>query len=98
LSFCSEEKDLQKTVLFGGTNLAEEKSNSLGLVVHFLPMPKPERQYKVGDRVQITLHTGRIVDGVVKAVVTNKDGTRLQVDYGKDETAQVELWRVHPAK
>ena len=23
------------------------------------------------------------------------DGLRLQVDYGKDETALVELWRVH---
>jgi len=59
-------------------------------------MPKqPERQYKVGDRVQITLHTGRIVDGTVRAVIERTDGKRLQVDYGKDETALVELWRVH---
>ena len=60
-------------------------------------MPKPERQYKVGDRVQVTLNTGRIVDAVVKAVVHKTDGTRLQVDYEKDQTALVELWRVHPA-
>jgi hypothetical protein len=61
-------------------------------------VPKPERQYKVGDRVQVTLNTGRIVDGVVKAVVHRTDGTRLQVDYERDQPALVELWRVHPAK
>jgi transcriptional regulator len=61
-------------------------------------VPKPERQYKVGDRVQVTLHTGRIVDAIVKAVVHKTDGTRLQVDYERDQTALVELWGVHPAK
>ena len=52
-------------------------------------------QYKVGESVSITLHTGRIVDGKVRAIVERTDGLRLQVDYGKDETALVELWRVH---
>jgi hypothetical protein len=51
-------------------------------------------QFKVGDRVSITLHTGRIVDGTVRAIVHQQDGIRLQVDYGNDETALVELWRV----
>jgi hypothetical protein len=54
-----------------------------------------EHQFKVGDSVSITLHTGRIVDGTVRAIVEKIDGIRLQVDYGKDETALVELWRVH---
>jgi primosomal protein N' len=64
-----------------------------------VPKPKqPEREHKVGDRVQVTLHTGRIVDGVVKAIAHKTDGTRLQVDYERDQTAQVELWRVHPVK
>jgi hypothetical protein len=61
-------------------------------------VPKPERQYKVGDRVQVTLHTGRIVGGVVRAVVSNADGVHLQVDYERHQTALVELWRMHPAK
>jgi hypothetical protein len=52
-----------------------------------------EHQFKVGDCVSITLHTGRIVDGTVRAIV--EQGACLQVDYGKDETALVELWRVH---
>jgi len=55
-----------------------------------------EHQFKVGDSVSVTLHTGLIVDGTVRAIVEKTDGVRLQVDYGKDETALVELWRVHP--
>jgi len=66
----------------------------------FLPVParkKPddERQFHVGDRVSVTLHTGLLVDATVRAVIAETDGTPLQVDYGKDETALVELWRVH---
>ena len=57
--------------------------------------PDDEHEYKVGDRVSLTLHTGLIVEGVVRAIVERTDGVHLQVDYGKDETALVELWRVH---
>jgi transcriptional regulator len=60
------------------------------------PTPKqPERQYKVGEKLSVTLHSGRIVDAIVKAIIERTDGKRLQVDYGKDETALVELLRVH---
>jgi hypothetical protein len=45
--------------------------------------------------VSVTLHTGLLVDATVRAIVEKTDGTRLQVDYGKNETALVELWRVH---
>jgi len=44
----------------------------------------------VGDRVTVSLSSGRVVDAVVKAVINRTDGVRLQVDYGKDETALVE--------
>jgi hypothetical protein len=43
----------------------------------------------------VTLHTGLVVDAVVRAIVEKTDGVRLQVDYGKDVTTLVELWRVH---
>ena len=61
-----------------------------------MPAPKKpdERQFKVGDRVTVSLSAGRIVDGVVKAVINRVDGVRLQVDYGEDETALVYLWQV----
>ena len=58
--------------------------------------PEGEHKFQVGDRMSITLHTGRLVDATVRAIVKNTDGVRLQVEYGKDETALVELWRVHP--
>jgi hypothetical protein len=61
-----------------------------------VPAPKKpdDRQFKVGDRVTVSLSAGRVVDGVVKAVINRTDGIRLQVDYGKDETALVYLWQV----
>jgi hypothetical protein len=33
----------------------------------------------------------------VKAIINRTDGVRLQVDYGKDETALVYLWQVRAA-
>ena len=42
----------------------------------------------------MSLSAGRIVDGVVKAVMNRVDGVRLQVDYGEDETALVYPWQV----
>lgn len=58
---------------------------------------KPEdrrQEFKVGDRIRVNLHTGRIVDATVKAVIDRTDGQRLQVDFGKDETALIHLWQV----
>ena len=40
-----------------------------------------ESRYAVGDRVKINLHTGRIVDATVKAIIEHTDGKRLQVDF-----------------
>jgi hypothetical protein len=53
-----------------------------------------EQDYAVGDRVKVNLHTGRIVDATVKAVIERTGGKRLQVDFGKDETALIYLWQV----
>jgi hypothetical protein len=56
--------------------------------------PSSERDYVVGDRVKVNLHTGRIVVATVKAVIDRTGGKRLQVDSGKDETALIYLWQV----
>ena len=53
-----------------------------------------EASYAVGDRIKVNLHTGRIVDATIKAIIDRTDGKRLQVDFGKDETALVHLWQV----
>jgi hypothetical protein len=50
-----------------------------------------QRQFQVGDRVSVTLHTGLLVDATVRAMVENTDGTRLQVDYGKNPCSPLGL-------
>jgi hypothetical protein len=46
------------------------------------------------ERLKVDLHTGRIVDATVKAIIERTDGKRLQVDFGKDGTALIHLWQV----
>lgn len=52
-----------------------------------------EHQFKVGDKIQANLH-GRVIDATVRAVVEYTHGIKLQVDFGHDETALVELRQV----
>ena len=54
-------------------------------------------EFKVGDRVTVSLSAGRVVQCVVKAFINRTDGVPLQVDYGKDATALVYLWQVRPS-
>jgi hypothetical protein len=55
---------------------------------------KPEPQFTVGQRIRINVHTGRIEDAIVKAIVEHTDGLRLQVDFGHAQTALIHLWQV----
>jgi hypothetical protein len=55
---------------------------------------KPERQFKVGQRIQISLSGGKIEPAVVKAVIEQTEGTRLQVDFGHEQTALIHVWQV----
>jgi hypothetical protein len=58
---------------------------------------KPDERpnvFAVGDRIRVNLHTGRIVEATIKAVINRTDGPRLQVDFGKDETALIRSWQV----
>ena len=57
-------------------------------------MPK----HKVGDTVLTKLSGGRIVEATIKAIVDTTEGVRLQVDFGKDETALVHLWQVRSSR
>ena len=52
------------------------------------------RKYKVGDHVLVKLSGGRIVEATVKATTESTEGTRLQVDFGFDETALVHEWQI----
>ena len=50
-------------------------------------------EFKVGDRVKVNMHSGRIVEAEVKAVVEKTQGVWLQVSFG-NETALIYLWQV----
>ena len=56
---------------------------------------KPERKFHVGDKVRINLHHGKIEDAVVRAVIHDDDGIKLQVDVvGLDLTAFIDTRQV----
>ena len=52
-----------------------------------------ERQFKVGDAIKVKLHNGRKVDATIRAVFQQDDETKLNIDYGHEETATIELWQ-----
>ena len=52
-------------------------------------MEKKRRQFKVGDRIRVSIPVGRIVDATIRAVIASTEGIKLQVDYGYDETALI---------
>jgi len=68
--------------------------------VHSHAMPsqpkKPDdRQFKVGDKIRVNLHHGKIEDAVVRAVIQDDDGIKLQVDVvGLDLAALIDTWQV----
>jgi molybdopterin-binding protein len=53
---------------------------------------KLNREFAVGDKVQVKLYDGRIVDATVRAVVD--EGEKLQVDFGHEQTALVKASQV----
>ena len=60
-----------------------------------VPDKEPKREFKVGDKVRVNLHHGKIEDAVVKAVINETDGMKLQVDVvGLDLTALIDLSQV----
>ena len=45
--------------------------------------------------IRVNLHCGKVEDAVVRAVIENSDGIKLQVDVvGLDLTALIEEWQV----
>jgi transcription antitermination factor NusG len=60
-----------------------------------VPAKEPKRDFKVGDKIRVNLHHGKIEDAVVKAVVQDDDGIKLQVDVvGLDLTALIDTRQV----
>jgi hypothetical protein len=59
-----------------------------------VPAKEPKRDFKVGDKIRANLHHGKIEDAVVRAVIEHTDGTKLQVDFGYEQTALIGLKQV----
>jgi hypothetical protein len=55
---------------------------------------KPDRQFNVGDKIRVNLHHGKIEDAEVRAVIADKGGVKLQVDFGFNQTGLIESWQV----
>jgi hypothetical protein len=53
-------------------------------------------QSHVGDRVIVSLPSGRVEEATIRAIIHFEAGTQLQVDFGKGETALVYLWQGRP--
>jgi hypothetical protein len=52
------------------------------------------KQYKLGDKIIAKLHDRRKVDATIRAVFQQDGETKLNIDYGHEETATIELWQV----
>jgi len=42
----------------------------------------------------VNLHHGKIEDAVVRAVIGDEDGLKLQVDFGYEQTALIHAYQV----
>ena len=60
-----------------------------------MPGKQPNREFKVGDKVRVNLHHGKMEDAVIRAVIQDDDGIKLQVDVvGLDLTALIDTRQV----
>ncbi len=63
------------------------------LTVPKKPNPAPQPR-KVGDKIKVNMHAGKLVDATVKAIIDSTDGVKYQVDFGFDQTALVHEWQI----
>ena len=60
-----------------------------------MPAKEPNREFKVGDKIRVILHHGKIEDPIIRAVIQDGNETKLQVDVvGLDITAQIDRRQV----
>ena len=52
--------------------------------------PTLTKQFQVGDKVRVNLHHGQIEDATVRAVIQLGSETKLQIDFGHDQTALID--------
>ena len=55
---------------------------------------EPKREFKVGDKIRVNLHHGKIEDAIVRAMIEHTDGLKLQVDFDHEQAALIEEWQI----
>ena len=55
---------------------------------------EPKREFKVGDKIRVNLHHGKIEDAVVRAVIQHTDGLKLQIDFDPKQIALIDASEV----
>jgi len=75
---------------------ADLEKSPLQAYIPRVPANESKREFKVGDKVRVNLHHGKIEDAVIRAVVQDDDGIiKLQVDVvGLDLTALIDTRQV----
>ena len=58
------------------------------------PNKDESSDYAVGDQIKVKLHDGRKVDATIRAVFHQNGEMKLNIDYGHEETATIELWQL----
>jgi hypothetical protein len=59
-----------------------------------IPSGMPSKQPKVGDKIRVIMHAGKIVDATIKAIIESTEGVKYQIDFGFDETALISDWQI----
>jgi hypothetical protein len=54
----------------------------------------PTKPHKVGDKIQVSMSGGKIVEAIIKAIIDKTDGLHYQVDFGNERTALVRASQV----
>jgi len=71
--------------------------NALATCGRIFPVPsqkQPDRHFRAGDKIRVNLYHGEIEDAVVRAVIEHSDGLKLQIDFGNDQTALIDVRQV----
>jgi len=50
--------------------------------------------HKVGDRIEVSLHSDRVVEAVIKSAIATAKGWRFNVAIGSNQAATIELWQI----
>jgi hypothetical protein len=49
------------------------------------------KQPNVGDHIRVSMHGGKIVDAVIKAIIDKTDGLHYQIDFGNEHKTVTSL-------